>query len=372
MSADAAALIGLAHEQSAAFAERESELDAAGRYPSENIRDLFDRGFFAATLPAALGGAEIALADYVEIVRILAHGSPSTALLYVMPSALVAVTRIPEALVPEAHRAPFREQSAWIAGEVAARKIFAVANSEPGAGGKISETKTTARKNGGDVLLNGKKSFCSFGRYANYFMCAARSDSGVDEFLVARGAAGLDVGTDWTALGMRSTESVSLTLHDTPAVALLGYPGMLERANARHWSTLGFAATFLGAGEALYESGRSSPGAQKALSRSDLAAFRLFLEAGRSYLREVARGEHWPISETWKKQPARVKTFITRGVSDHAVAMLNVGGGAAYVGRGSLQRLARDAMAGPFLRPPLPLALEEMEKEILADPPITG
>ena len=71
----------------------------------------------------------------------------------------------------------------------------------------------------------------------------------VDGFFVARHASGLLLDDAWDPLGMRATASVGLTLEETPAACVLGYRGCLEGVNARHWSTVLFAAVFVGVGE---------------------------------------------------------------------------------------------------------------------------
>jgi alkylation response protein AidB-like acyl-CoA dehydrogenase len=357
-----------ARELSRVFAEREERYDAESLYPEANIRDLFDRGFFASTIPTELGGGGISLPQYIDVVEHLAEGSPSTALLYAMPSALVALAAIPREFVPAQHRAAFEGQMEWIAREVEARRIFAVANSEPGAGGRLSETKSTAVHVAGTFRLTGRKSFCSFGPHAHFFMCAARNGTGpVDAFLVSREAPGLKLGDRWSALGMRSTESVSLAMEDAPAEALLGYPGMLEGHNMRHWSTLAFAAVFLGAGRALFDAVRFTSAARSALGQTWLAEFHLFLEAAGGFLRDTAGGETWPLSAEFKRRTLAVKTFVTQGVAEHAGRALTLGGGSAYTGYGPVQRLVRDAVAGPLLRPPLPFAYETLNRELTED-----
>ena len=97
-------------------------------------------------------------------------------------------------------RAALHEGQRWIASQARRGRILAVANSEPGAGGDLANTKTRAERGPDGVYrLTGRKSFATFGCDADYFLCAARRPDGeegrsvVDGFFVARHAPGLVV-----------------------------------------------------------------------------------------------------------------------------------------------------------------------------------
>src|SRR5262249_17925207 len=153
------------------------------------------------------------------------------------PLGNAATARIPESVIPPQQRAALIKGQRWIANQVGRGKILAVANSEPGAGGDLANTKTTAKLGEyGVYQLTGRKSFATCGRDADYFLGAARTTdtlpeerrSVVDGFFVSRDAPGLLIDDRWNPVGMRPTASVGLTLEAAPAEALLGYPGCLE------------------------------------------------------------------------------------------------------------------------------------------------
>ncbi len=121
----------------------------------------------------------------------------------------------------------------------------------------LAQTRTIADcgADGAD-RLSGKKSFATLGPDADYFLCAARrvgegleGKDVVDGFFVDERRPGLLLDNAWNPLGMRATASVGLTLEETPAACVLGYRGCLEGVNVRHWSTVLFAAVFVGVGE---------------------------------------------------------------------------------------------------------------------------
>ncbi|MGX7829304.1 acyl-CoA dehydrogenase family protein [Actinokineospora sp. 24-640] len=69
-----------------------------------------------------------------------------------------------------------------IAGE--RRSCFAI--SEPGAGSDARAIRATARRDGGDWVVNGEKTFITGGNEADFVMVFARTDEGVTCFLVDR------------------------------------------------------------------------------------------------------------------------------------------------------------------------------------------
>ena len=83
---------------------------------------------------------------------------------------------------------------------------------------------------------------------------------------------------------MRPTASVGLTLEGAPAEAVLGYPGCLEGVNARHWSTVLFAAVFLGVGEGALREGVRQTATDAVWARATLADAALNLEAAAGFI----------------------------------------------------------------------------------------
>jgi alkylation response protein AidB-like acyl-CoA dehydrogenase len=289
-----------------------------------------------------------------------------------MPLGNAATTCIPDRAVAPALRPALAEGRAWIADQVRRGRILAVANSEPGAGGDLANTKTAAHKGAEGVYrLSGRKSFATFGRDADYFLCAARrfetprgGSLGVDGFFVRRDAPGLVVDDRWDPVGMRPTASVGLTLTEAAADAILGYPGCLEGVNARHWSTVLFAAVFLGVGEgALAEGCRQVPG-DAVWARGTLAECALNLDAAAGFVEAVATDDRWPLPAAAQERARRAKTFVARCAVEAATRAAMVSGGRSYTPQHPVFRFLCDALAGPLLRPPLPQAMDAIVKHL--------
>lgn len=342
--------------------EREPDLDARGIFAAENIDDLRLSGLLLLNVPVSHGGLGADLAETVETLRLMAQSSPSTALMLAMHTSTLAHYLIADSLLPTSQRDGFQHQRAWAFKEVREGKIFAVANSEPGAGGDLQNSKSVIRGTS-SLVLTGTKSFASFGANAHYFMAAARDENDkVEYFLVRNDPAHVQVAVPWSALGMRSSESVVLRFDSAPVVGLLAYPGLLDGVNQRHWSTLSFTAIFVGIAESLLDDlvARSVSSLQKV----ECVDMRLTVEACRSFLRYCVSIEPEPADTDYRRLVRDCKLFVTRSLARQAAAAFSTQTGAAYSFSSPISRKFRDLLAGPPLRPPVGLTFDELWDEM--------
>jgi alkylation response protein AidB-like acyl-CoA dehydrogenase len=361
------------------WARREDEQNGNDevRVAADTLNDFRASGILSSPVPVELGGWGCSLAENVQAVRNLARRAPATALALAMPLGNAATARIPDSAVPEDLRSELAAGRRWIAQQCLADRILAVANSEPGAGGDLAQTRTVAARGAnGEYRLSGKKSFATIGPDADYFLCAARrvgEGAGgkdiVDGFFVARDAAGLVLDNAWNPLGMRATASVGLTLEGTPAASVLGYRGCLEGVNARHWSTILFAAVFVGVGEGALAAATKavgSAGADSSYVRAALARCALNLEAAVGLLEAVAADERCPLPASARDRTVRAKTFAALTAAETATQAAMLCGGRAYRADHPISRFLHDALAGPLLRPPLAKAMDGIADQLFA------
>jgi len=312
------------------------------------------------TVPRERGGLGADLRETTEVLRILAQGSPSTALMLGMHTSILANYLIDTALVPESERSFFLDQRAWASEQASKGNIFAVANSEPGSGGDVHNSKAFVdERDDSEQHLSGLKSFASFGANADFFMAAARNTAGaVEYYLVRNDPKHLAIEKEWDALGMRSSESVVLRFNEAPVVGVFAYRGMLDGANLRHWSTLSFTAIFIGIGESLLEEVR--PRASEMLTKVEITDFHLQLQACRGFLADTVRREAEGVDKAYRNLVRDCKTFVTRSLAKKALDVYIAQSGSAYSFSSPVSRKFRDLLAGPALRPPSAIAFEEI------------
>lgn len=355
-----------------AFAARD-EADPE-RYPSENVADLYAAGVPGAPFAAPLGGCDATLREAVGVVEEVAHASPSTALLLAMPLGLAgAYAGGPEVAPPE-HRASWTNQTERVAADFRAGRVYAACNSEKGAGGALSATKTVAaRGRDGEFRLTGDKILASFGRHADVFFSTARVAPAelpvagdVEFFLLDAHGPGVEILDDWNGFGMRSTESHSVRLLDAPARERLGFPNFIATVMpSNYWACL-FAAVPLGCARALLD-GIGRPAPTTPALRLHVAEATMRYEAARAYLLDTA--------DSWRPIPTpelaarvlRTKTFVSREAVRLCAELFALSGGRHYTRDGRLSRALAASFAGTALRPPLPLALDTLAESFTLD-----
>lgn len=334
--------------------ELEAENGGAKRLPAQTINELRESGVLAAPLPRELGGWGASLFDCCAAIRSLARHAPSTALALAMPWGNTAIARLPADLLAPQLRAEQKKCAEWIGSQVGAGRILAVANAEPGSHGDLQQTKSTAKAaKDGRVLVHGRKAFATFGPDADYFLCAARNGDVVDGFFVAKDAKGVTLDDAWNAWGMRSTASVGLTLEGAEAASIYGHAGSLSGTNARHWSTILFAAVFVGIGEGALTLAAETVSDDAVWARGKLAEHLLALQAAWGFVEALAMADAWPFPAAQMERAKSAKTFAARSTLAAAADGLVVSGSRAYAASGRAAKLVADATAGSLLRPPV-------------------
>ncbi|MDB4990185.1 MAG: acyl-CoA dehydrogenase [Myxococcaceae bacterium] len=354
------------HLEAWTHSEREVCASGATRLSVATVHSIRSSRVLAAPIPKSLGGMGADLFATARAVRRVARSAPSTALCLSMPLGNAANTRLPDDAVPLVLRGALARGRAFIADKTLAGEILAVANSEPGAGGDIANTRTRAVRDGGRVRLTGQKSFATLGPDADYFLCSARTEDGLlDAFFVSRTEAGVRLADDWDPLGMRATASVGLTLDGALAAATFVYPGAIVGVNARHWSTLLMASVFVGIGDGALAAAVECAPRSSEWARSTLSECALSLDAASGFIDAVAREESTPCTPQHAERCRRAKSFAARTAVEVSARCMMIAGGRAYRAEHTLARALLDAAAGPLLRPPLAQAMDSLAAQLL-------
>ena len=90
---------------------------------------------------------------------------------------------------------------------------------EPGAGSDAGAVKTTAKKDGNNFILNGRKCFITNGSYANQFTVFASTDKslghrGLSVFVVPRDLPGVSTGKKEDKLGQRASDTADVLFEE--------------------------------------------------------------------------------------------------------------------------------------------------------------
>ncbi|MDP3737490.1 MAG: acyl-CoA dehydrogenase family protein [Hyphomonadaceae bacterium] len=110
--------------------------------------------------------------------------------------------------------------------------VVAIAMTEPGAGSDLQGIRTSARRDGGDFIVNGSKTFISNGQTADLVIVVAKTNpdagaKGISLVLVEADRAGFKRGRNLDKIGLHSADTSELFFEDVrvPASNLLGAEG---------------------------------------------------------------------------------------------------------------------------------------------------
>ncbi len=123
------------------------------------------------------------------------------------------------------------QRERWLPGVASGELILAVAMTEPGTGSDLAGITTRAKRENGDYVLNGTKTFITNGINADLVIVAARTSDdkhgGLSLLIVERGMDGFERGKQIEKLGQHCSDTSELFFSDVrvPAENLLGPEG---------------------------------------------------------------------------------------------------------------------------------------------------
>ena len=202
----------------------EADLEKTGHLPLTRGREIIaqvkELGFYAANMPAAIGGGGLNHLDFTLLERELGRTAMGLSVWWGRPSNIL--------LACEGEQ---REQFLFPA--VRGEKIDALAMTEPNAGSDLRSMACTAKADGGDWVINGRKHFISHADIADFIIVFAASGSEttargarkkITVFLVEKGDVGFKVLRGYDSVSHRGYQNCILEFDDCrlPTNRILG------------------------------------------------------------------------------------------------------------------------------------------------------
>ncbi len=188
-------------------------------FPTELFKELASLGLMGVTIPGQYGGAEAGTTSYALAMMEMAAACAST-------SVAMAVTNMCAELIHKFGTEAQREKyvTRITSGEAV---VGSFALSESHAGSDPRAMRTTAVRRGDKWVLNGSKQWITSGAYAGVMVVWAKTGEKISAFIVEGGTKGLIIGKHEDKMGLRGSNTVSLTFEDMeiPAENLLGKEG---------------------------------------------------------------------------------------------------------------------------------------------------
>ena len=215
-----AAMVAAAERFAADFADGALAHDRDATFATGHLARLRDEGYLYAPIPTELGGGGVAsIHDVLVAMSRLARGDAATSIGVNMHFAiLLNVVRRWHVATARGHDVLADGMRGTIAMVAAAKVVFATAVSEP-APQDLTRPSTRAERVEGGWRINGRKVFATMAPAATLVNIAVTlvDDEGDERYgfaLVPTTAPGVEFAHDWDALGMRASESGSVTFRD--------------------------------------------------------------------------------------------------------------------------------------------------------------
>jgi len=325
------------------------EHDREGTFPEDVWDGLADLDLTGLTTPETYGGFDADRLTYAVVNEEVAYGSLAVA-------TALSVHCLATSCLAEFGDESVREQ--FLPEMVEGRPVGAFALSEPEAGSNPAEMSTVARSDGDEYVIDGTKQWITNGARAGVVVVFARTDpddpESVTQFLVPADADGLTVGEKEDKLGLRASDTVSLTFDGVrvPDRYRLTEEG---RGLAAAFSILtggrvGIAAQAVGLAQAALDEALAYAGEREQFDqpigefqsvRHTLAEMHTQTQAGRLLTRDAAR--RLDAGEDARTAASMAKYFASEAAVDVTGQAVQVHGGAGYTTDHPVEQFYRDA-----------------------------
>jgi alkylation response protein AidB-like acyl-CoA dehydrogenase len=241
------------------FAEREilphvMEWDEASRFPLETVKELGRLGLMGSIFPIEYGGSGMGYVEYALAIEELSRVDGSVGIIVAAHTSLgsnhifIAGTE--------------DQKRKYIPKLATGEFIGAWGLTEPGSGSDAGSARMTALRKGDSWVLNGTKTFCTNGHYADVVVVIAVTDKtahthGLSAFVVDKGTKGFKPGKKENKLGLRASDTAELIFEDCviPAENLLGKEGdgFIDAMRVLDGGRISIAALSLGMAQGAFE-----------------------------------------------------------------------------------------------------------------------
>ncbi|HEX6504288.1 MAG TPA: acyl-CoA dehydrogenase [Terriglobales bacterium] len=241
------------------FAEREiaphvMEWDEAGTFPLDTMKQLGHLGLMGIIFPPEYGGAGMGYVEYVTAIEELSRVDGSVGIIVAAHTSLCS---------NHIFLAGNEEQKKKYVSKLATGEyIGAWGLTEPSSGSDAGSARMMAVRRGNSWVLNGTKTFCTNGHYADVLVVIAVTDRaahthGLSAFIVEKGTKGFRAGKKENKLGLRASDTAELIFEDCviPAENLLGKQGdgFIDAMQVLDGGRISIAALSLGMAQGAYE-----------------------------------------------------------------------------------------------------------------------
>jgi len=327
------------------------ERDIKAEFPSEIIKKMGELGFMGMMVSPEYGGAGMDTISYVLAMIEMSKVDASVGVIMSVNNSLVCWGL-------EDYGSDFIKKK-YLIPLAKGEKLGSFALSEPEAGSDATQQHTMADKDGDFFVLNGMKNWITNGTTADYHLVMATTDKtkghkGISTFLVEKGTPGFGHGKKEDKLGIRSSDTCSLTFENcrVPKENIVWEEGkgFNFAMNTLNGGRIGIASQALGIAEASLEAAIKYSKERKAFGKeiSNLQAiqFKLADMAMKLDAAKLLTFKAAAMKDAGKKyyaEAAMAKLYASKISVECALEAIQIHGGYGYVREYLVERYLRDS-----------------------------
>ena len=327
------------------------ERDEHQKFPAGQVKMMGELGFMGMMVSPAYGGSGLDAVSYVLVMEELSKIDASASVVVSVNNSLVCFGL--EKYGTEA------QKQKYLIPLAKGEKIGAFCLSEPEAGSDATSQKTTAIDMGDHYLLNGVKNWITNGSSASTYLVMAQTHAekkhnGINALIVERGMEGFTVGPKENKLGIRGSDTHSLSFTDVkvPKENRIGDEGFgFKFAMATlDGGRIGIASQALGIAAGAYELALAYSKERAAFGKtiSNLQAIQFKLA---DMATEIEAARLLCLKAAWLKDnglpyaqaSAMAKLYASEVAMRITVEAVQIHGGYGFVKEYHVERMMRDA-----------------------------
>ncbi|HEX7568329.1 MAG TPA: acyl-CoA dehydrogenase, partial [Anaerolineaceae bacterium] len=332
------------------IAPRAEEIDATDKFPHDIFKRMGELGILGLPFPEKYGGSG---GDYLSQVIALEEIARVSGTVAIILDAQTSLCCEPLYLFGTE-----QQKLKYLPSLVSGAKIGAFGLTEPQAGSDAGATRTRARRDKNEWVLNGQKIFITNGSLADVLVVTAKTDpdkgtKGISAFIVEKGTPGFKPGRDEKKMGLKGSVTSELFFEDCriPAGNLLGKEneGFKQFMTTLDTGRVAIAAMALGLAQGAYDKALAyakereqfgQPIAKFEAIQWMIAEMATDIDAARLMVNRAA----WlkTQGQRFTQEAAMAKLFVTEVSERVCYKAIQIHGGYGYVREYAVERMYRD------------------------------
>ncbi|MBU1097362.1 MAG: acyl-CoA dehydrogenase [Bacteroidetes bacterium] len=320
-------------------------------FPADIVKKMGELGFMGMMVSPDYDGAGMDTVSYVLSMIEISKVDASVGVIMSVNNSLVCAGL-------EKHGSEFIKEN-YLKPLARGEKLGAFALSEPEAGSDATQQRTIAEKDGNYWVLNGIKNWITNGQSADYYIVFAQTEpekkhKGITAFIVEKGSPGFEHGIKEDKLGIRSSDTCSLTFTNVrvPESNVIwevgkGFNFAMDTLNGGRY---GIASQAVGIAEASLETALKYSKERKAFGSEIcnlqaiqfmLADMAVKLEAAKLLTLQAAGLRD--AGKPYIKEASMAKLYASKVAVENALDAIQIHGGYGYVREYHVERFLRDS-----------------------------